>query len=1025
MWMKIKRLINISAILLLILTSHATLEASYCSVNNDFSIMGELFSEYVNPDATDQGASGDCGVKDIVDNSTSEKINLVFRAEDPNSIYTFSTNITLGENVFLEIKPGACLSIDNGVTLSVYSPENIRASDKQKIKIGAGNIIFQKEGIIFPAWYGAIGDGVNNDAPYFSEINSSMVAGSIINLMSGANYYLNTAGGVEFTKKVKLTGFDSKFTVGTTTGNNPAIKISAARSHLTGFEMVGDHTNFTNDNLSVELRRGILLATGADNTTCEYLIDTNSIVGIALESVSNCKVLYCDLTNDIIKAGDGTYNYNAAIYISGSSDNEVLGNTIRGYGNGILHGGLSYRNTIGENEFYRCDNNSIYISSGQGTNIYNNNIKETDGSAIKVRDSYHNVIGNLIDQNSWAGGIIGISVTGNGTPDADGFNGQDVELIGNQITGAFTAGINFSDQDNGYFKNPKIVSNIINITGGTGYGVQIDGRSYGAIISKVTINNATFGIYFSLDDPNTDTHNDAIVNSCNINGSTTYAIVGTEMDGSSIYGNNIYNSSEHPIYILTSDSLKISNNTIRRFYDAVVARSAITVDGEEHEIRANRIIREVFTGGFTYGVELRYNSSRVTIEENYFTGTDYGVLFLIDDPNTDTHYQNNINDNIFVDSNYGGIYAQNADGSMFNRNRMYNVGEIPIYVQDTDGGHINQNFIIDNLTPAKVSSAIQIKASGVDILSNYIEADDSGADYGIDIHGYGDPDVDGFNAYNISVKLNHIKGPWTAGIHSSVENGGYVKNPVLFSNLIEIESGGAYGIHIDGRSSEGKINDNIITGHSIGIYVNFDDPNTDEHDKLNVIRNNTNSGTNDGIILANVSNSLISENTSKNAAANRSGITLIDCTYNQVVDNLCGDDQDTPTQKYGIEEQGSSDYNNYIGNQNRGVVTFEFVITGSNSTIVTEEVVQATLTDHYTFEVGEGKYFLIDGGAANRNFSPRVTTWPKGHVIYLVNVSVANRTLTFDPLGINITVGKNDRGIFIYSGSAWVEIGSL
>lgn len=692
-----------------------------------------------------------------------------------------------------------------------------------------------------PETYGAEGDGTTDDTSAFNSLIAVMGSNDAVVYLANT-YYLNTSGGLTFTNKIHLIG-PGGFIVGSGVGNSPAITISGANSYLSDFEILGDHTNFTNASLSTELRRSIKIT--ANYVTCDNLTDTNSIVGIELSSNSHCTIKDCVFTNSIVMAGPGTNNYHCAMRINGSSDNKIIRNRISGYGNGVLHGGSSYRNIINNNQFYRPDNNSIYISSGQWAEICGNIIRETDDNGIKARDSYHLIMGNLIDQNSWTGGLIGIGVTGNGTPDADGFNGEGTLVIGNIIRGRFTAGIRMNDQDDGYHKNPVFVNNIIEMTGDANYslyGIHMKGRTVNSIVKGNTIKNAVYGIHYTIDDPNADGdyHREAMIADNQIFDSITYGILAVRFTGSSIV-------------------------------------------------------------------------------DNFINGASGSVL---------------------------GIYT-----SAWN--------------------------------------------------------DSEGSDEILTIRG------------------NHVKGAFTSGIYVYAEDTYYLERVNIDNNEIEIQTGGGYGIRVLDQSKDMRITNNKVTGQSIGIYVSVQDPNTEAHTGMLIANNHTCEGSNDGIVLSYVNDSLVCNNISINNAANRTGITLADCLRNKVLGNFVGDTQGTATQRNGIEEQGTSDYNMIIDNDAEGLTnsgTYRYIITGEHSVVENNRVSEKTASGNITFEIGEARTFFVDPNGGNINFDPRAVTWPMINELILVNTADNAETITFDSGTLNQAINQNERGIFARDSSKWYKI---
>lgn len=879
-----------------------------------------------------------------------------------------------------------------------------------------------------PETYGAVGDGITDDTQAFLDLISA-IGTNEVTVQLTQNYYLNTSGGITFTAKVNLIG-PGIFTIGSGVGNNPAITISGERSYLSDFEIIGDHTNFTNANLSTELRRNIKII--ADYVTCENLKDTNSIVGIELNSANFCTIKDCISINDIIIHGIAFNNYNCGIYLTGSSDNRIIGNYISGHGNGVLHGGASYRNIINNNTFYGADNNSIYISSGQFAEICGNIIKESDDSGIKARDSYHLIANNLIDQNSWAEGTGGILVSGNGTPDADGFNGEQTLVIGNVIRGDYVAAINFRVQDNGYLRNPLVVGNTIELTGDPNrgqYGVQVKGRSQGAIITDNTIHAANYGIFMNTDDPNVDVHRNCLISNNHIHNSITTSVLLDYFSESSIQSNMIYDSPQFVIKITNSTNVNISNNYIEDWYHAVSANVGISIGGNNHTIKNNYLERTAW-GGVAYGIRMENQSEKISIIGNTFKANDYGIFFLMADANTDYHRHAIVENNYFIDSNYGGVYGVQLHSCLINNNGFYDVGEEPILFTDSNNVTISYNIIKDTGIAGHdlLDEAITVKGNSYEVIGNLIEVEDSSAIFGIVAYGDGSADSDNYNGYDTTIKNNHIIGPFTTGISTLADGGYYLKNPKIINNTIEIESGGAYGIRLDGRSNGASIVGNNISGsYSIGIYTSIDDPNTDTHERMLIKGNDACGSTSDGLFLTRTHYSLITDNVFMNGTSNGVGITLSTCTYNNVINNLLGDNQDTATQKYGVLEQTASDYNIIIDNDcerltNSGI--YRYTITGSNSLVETNRMVVETDdgSGTRTFEIGEFKTIVIDPNGGNINLNPRVVTWPMINELIVVNTANAAETITFDSAGLNQAINQNERAVFVFDGSNWLKV---
>ena len=80
-----------------------------------------------------------------------------------------------------------------------------------------------------------------------------------------------------------------------------------------------------------------------------------------------------------------------------------------------------------------------------------------------------------------------------------------------------------------------------------------------------------------------------------------------------------------------------------------------------------------------------------------------------------------------------------------------------------------------------------------------------------------------------------------------------------------------------------------------------------------------------------------------------------------------------------------------------------------------------TLSANGTFGPEYGNVLAVDPGGAARNYNPSgsFTPWTQ---ITIINAADAAETITFDSAGLNQAIAQNERGIFVYDGSAWQKI---
>lgn len=322
--------------------------------------------------------------------------------------------------------------------------------------------------MINPDDYNIPKDGIIDCTSNWEALDANMISGSTIILPPGANYYINTSGGITFAKTVHMIGSGSKFTCGSIVGNNSALTFKGDYSILENFEIdcTSNHTDGNDGDFmdagdalaNYNLRRGILIQ--GEYSTCRNIKTTCCVVGIELNA-DYCNIDTCALKNTSIKSGStAANNYHAGILLYYADYAKVTRNTIDGHGQNILVS-CSFYGTITENSLSNASNNGTYLSSGGDFIVGNNIIKGFNSSGIKARDSGNNVFNNRILCDISGGTISGITITGNGYNDGGGFNGHNSMAHSNIITGNTGRGISIEVQDNYHFENIHLVNNII------------------------------------------------------------------------------------------------------------------------------------------------------------------------------------------------------------------------------------------------------------------------------------------------------------------------------------------------------------------------------------------------------------------------------------------------------------------------------------------------------------------------------------------------------------------------------------
>lgn len=71
-----------------------------------------------------------------------------------------AVNTSCGPNIQFVFEPGVTITVNTGVTLTIYAPEHLRAGRQRLFTLaGTGLVAFTRGGRVLPEWWGAVGDG--------------------------------------------------------------------------------------------------------------------------------------------------------------------------------------------------------------------------------------------------------------------------------------------------------------------------------------------------------------------------------------------------------------------------------------------------------------------------------------------------------------------------------------------------------------------------------------------------------------------------------------------------------------------------------------------------------------------------------------------------------------------------------------------------------------------------------------------------------------------------------------------------
>jgi putative cofactor-binding repeat protein len=412
----------------------------------------------ISPFVPDQGLlDNENSIKQIIDQiGTTKKACLVFPhypGGGNTTTYTFSTNETTPSNVDLDIQNGAILSIDSGVTLTIYSPENIKAGKRQQIFSGSGTVAFTNGGTVYPEWWGANPTDATDDTSAFQkaltaaengtlELQTGTYLTSTVLTMSGKEFKVQGRGpGVSEIRATDCNGFaisvstyDQQvwldgFTLSTTnSGTYKGITFSITESGSTvgrglhvenviirGYVVNTDywHTGIElTDGWYTEIMDTTIQGDGSAYNNASYgIVGKNSSIDV---NITNCNIFYVQYGIYVEGDCEGWYIRESTLVLGDvgiywlTTTGEPVLSVIGCHINAWLYG------IYAENAMMsQIESNSIYVDRSKGNahgirmksysdhTIANNSIivlnSGNNAYGILVEADYSSITGNTID----------------------------------------------------------------------------------------------------------------------------------------------------------------------------------------------------------------------------------------------------------------------------------------------------------------------------------------------------------------------------------------------------------------------------------------------------------------------------------------------------------------------------------------------------------------------------------------------------------------------------------------------------
>lgn len=89
-----------------------------------------------------------------------------------------TANLALGVGIHVVYEPDFIIEVDNGVTWTIHSPEHVVCPLRQRAftLTGTGIVAFANGGVVYPGWWGAVGDGATDDSGAIQDAMDAVLA---------------------------------------------------------------------------------------------------------------------------------------------------------------------------------------------------------------------------------------------------------------------------------------------------------------------------------------------------------------------------------------------------------------------------------------------------------------------------------------------------------------------------------------------------------------------------------------------------------------------------------------------------------------------------------------------------------------------------------------------------------------------------------------------------------------------------------------------------------------------------------
>ncbi|MFQ5980941.1 MAG: right-handed parallel beta-helix repeat-containing protein [Candidatus Heimdallarchaeota archaeon] len=784
--------------------------------------------------------------------------------------------------------------------------------------------------------------------------NSTISGNSVTNSSSGAGIWLWNSGNSTVSNNTFVDSGNQGIRL-ENSGNSTLSNNTITNSGSYGLWVDTSNVSTIHNNTIINATfYGILLEYSSDCNITGNSVTNSSSIGIGLYSTStNCTVSQNTVTNSgslgiSLSSWNSTITNNT-ITKSGSAGLQL--NSIAGftsiYGNNILNNtGVQAQDDNGTNWFYYNGLGNHWGNAYTGTDANGDgigdtpyNIAGTPGNQdpyplMYPTGSYSSIVGDWIVTSTESRKNEVITLTGNLLIQSGGILTLQNVLL--RMNGSFDGQYNITIYNGG---NLTIEANSMVTAFNSSYAWYLAAKAG----STILLNDSTFsyagwqqglngdlsGLWINTDG--------AQINNCTIQ----YNYIGLALyqaKHSLIANNNVNNSSETGIWLISSTNNTLSGNIVRNS-----TQMGINLFSSSNN---NTLLGNTITNSSLYGIQLS-SSSNNTLSGNTITNSSDNGIHLFDSGN------NTISGNT-LSNNKNGIYVfTSSNNNTLLGNTITYCSQRGILVYDSNYTSISGNTIINSST-----YGIELQSSYNNTVSSNTVTNSSW--YGILL----------FTAGNNTILGNNITNSLFSGIYLSVSS----SNNSVSNNIITNSS--QHGIYLINSNKNIVSGNTVANSTDIGIYLSSSGNST-------VSDNIVSASTNYGIYLSQSANSTLTGNTITNSLS-MDGIYLTNSGFTNVSFNRISN-----SSQYGINIPADTGNCTIWGNlitTSGGANAYD-----ANGTNFWDNTTHGNWWDDYTGNdtnydgIGETAYSILGGAGAQDQFP------------LVILIQPSNRTSTSDP----------------------------